>query len=86
MRYGCIYVRIEWDEANIRHLEEDNGARQITRVEVEQVLTDPASGLRRGRGGSLFVSGRTAGGRRLTVVVERRGRGAIRPITAWEKQ
>lgn len=48
------------------------------------MLRDPATALRRRRGGRILAGGRTASGRRLTVLYERPAPGVVRPITAWE--
>ncbi|MDQ6774294.1 MAG: hypothetical protein M3024_15140 [Candidatus Dormibacteraeota bacterium] len=77
-------ARIVWDDDNRRHLLLDRAARWISEADVEQVLTSAASTRKRSRRGRLQVTGRTAAGRRLTVIVERPAPGLLRPIMAWE--
>ena len=75
-------VEIEWDDDNVEHL----AAHHIEPDEVEEVFARPF--IRR-RGGTdardrYRVLGRTASGRFLTLVVQYKAGGVIRPFTGWE--
>jgi len=75
---------VQWDERNLRHLLLDNGWRNISPGEVEEVLANPNSERRRLRDGRRRYRGATSGGRRLVVVVEVPAQQRLRPLTAWE--
>ncbi len=70
---------LEWDDENVGHIARHN----VNPEEVEDVcfglhISQKESGSR------YILSGQSADGRYLNVVVERRGRGIFRPITAFE--
>lgn len=75
----CIMVEFEWDDDNIGHL----ARHDITRDEVEELFDGPIAGQRGGTDAPnrFRVLGRTAAGRYLLIIYERRGRGVIRPFT-----
>ncbi|MEK7353541.1 MAG: BrnT family toxin [Chloroflexota bacterium] len=74
-----IINELEWEDQNIEHI-----ARHIVNPqEVEDVcfglhISENAGNER------YILSGQTAGGRYLNVVIERVGKGLFRPITAFE--
>ena len=73
----------EWDEGNASEL----ARHGIVPEEVEEVLDNhPAwTPNKRFRAGYWRMTGRTNGGRRLTIAVEYEGHGYIlRAITGWE--
>lgn len=68
-----------WDDGNLDHIEDDKG---FLFEEVEQAIIEGRrhAFMRRGR---LLIIGKAEGGDYITVVLEERGRGKWRPITAW---
>jgi hypothetical protein len=76
---------VQWDGENRRHLLLENGWRNISLEEVEEVLSRPLE-QRCLRGGRRMYRGRTNAGRRLTVVVDVLSPQVVRPRTAWETQ
>lgn len=74
-----IIGELEWDDENVEHIARHNVSPQ----EVEDVcfglhISERQSNRR------YVLSGQTAAGRYLNVVVERIGTGLFRPITAFE--
>lgn len=74
-----IIADLEWDDENVEHIARHNVSPQ----EVEDVcfglhISERQSDQR------YVLSGQTAVGRCLNVVVERIGMGLFRPITAFE--
>lgn len=74
-----IIGELEWDDENVEHIARHNVSPQ----EVEDVcfglhISERQSNRR------YVLSGQTAAGRYLNVVVERIGAGLFRPITAFE--
>lgn len=67
----------EWDEDNEEHI----ARHGVEPAEVEEVFFFRFS-VRRGRQGRYVVLGRSAAGRHLSVVVERKGGGLVRVVTA----
>ena len=74
-----IISELEWDDENIEHIAQHG----VNPKEVEEVC----SGLHlseRERAQRYILSGQSASGRYLNVVIERIGKGLFRPITAFE--
>ena len=72
----------EWDDDNLDHL----ARHGISADEVEELFESPV--VRR-RGGTdapdrFRVLGRTASGRYLGIVYQRKAHGVIRPFTGWD--
>ena len=67
----------EWDEQNEWHIFRHNVIPQ----EVEEVCRDSRV-IYRKEGGRYIFFGQTAGGRYLTVILEHKGYGLVRVITA----
>jgi len=70
---------LQWDDENIEHIAEHG-------VNPQEVI-DVCFGFhffRRERGERYILSGQSAGGRYLNVVIERAGKGIFRPKTAFE--
>ncbi|HJX13065.1 MAG TPA: hypothetical protein VJ377_06000 [Dehalococcoidales bacterium] len=74
-----VIDELAWDDENIEHI----ARHDVTPVEVEDVCFDLHLS-RKVVGQRYVLSGQTASGRYLNVVVERIGRGLFRPITAFE--
>jgi len=70
---------LEWDDENIEHIAGHN----VNPEEVEDVCFGVHLG-RRESGRRYVLSGQTAAGRYLNVVVEQVGKWRSRPITAFE--
>lgn len=70
----------EWDEGNALHLELGHG---IEPQEVEEVFVNKPL-FRRTRQGHYAAFGPTSAGRYLTIVIELKGKGIVRPITGWD--
>lgn len=75
-------VELEWDDDNLDHL----ARHGISADEVEELFESPV--VRR-RGGTdavdrFRVLGRTASGRYLGIVYQRKAGGVIRPFTGWD--
>jgi len=70
----------EWDDGNVLHLALGHG------VEAEEAEEVFALGplYRRTRRGHYVAFGRTAAGRLLVIVFERREGGTVRVITGWD--
>jgi uncharacterized DUF497 family protein len=74
-----IIIDLEWDDENVEHI----ARHAVNPGEVEDACF--GTHLSRSAGGQRYViSGQTAGGRYLNVVIERVGRGMFRTITAFE--
>ncbi|PZS11277.1 MAG: hypothetical protein DLM55_02125 [Acidimicrobiales bacterium] len=76
-------AEVAWDEANSEH-----ATLRVTAAEIEQVLFDSHTVIRRNRSGrtaDYLADGRTRGGRvvRIAFVYDLE-RLQARPITAWE--
>ncbi len=74
-----IISDLEWDDENTEHI----ARHDVSPHEVEDIcfglhISEKAGSQR------YILSGQTAGGRYLNVVVERIGKGLFRPITAFE--
>lgn len=67
----------EWDDDNEEHI----ARHGVTPAEVEEVFFFRFS-VRRGRQGRYLVLGRSAEGRHLSVVIEKKGGGWVRVVTA----
>ncbi len=73
-----IIFELLWDDGNVRHIVEDNGIRP---QEVDEaVVADPV--LFRRLRNKMLVVGRTQGGRFISVILEPKGDGEWRPVTA----
>lgn len=70
----------EWDDGNVLHLALGHG---IEPEEAEEVFA-VAPLYRRTRRGHYAALGRTASGRLLVIVFERRTGGLVRVITGWD--
>ena len=73
---------LEWDDDNVDHL----ARHAITPEEVEELFQEAT--VRR-RGGTdapdrVRILGRTTAGRYLTLIVQQKESGLIRPFTGWE--
>ncbi len=71
------FADLDWDEGNLRHIEEDRG---IGSMEVEEAVLHRMFVIR--RRDRLVVAGKTEGGRFITVVLEQVRGGHLRPVTA----
>ena len=71
--------QLEWDDENIQHIARHN----VNPEEVEDVSFGVHLS-RRENDRRYVLSGQTAAGRYLVVVVEEVGKGLFRPITAFE--
>lgn len=71
-------THLEWTEASILHI----ARHGVDPEEVEGVCFSHSSRLERGRQGFYYVSGQTAAGRYLFVVIRLLGHGGAKPITA----
>lgn len=71
-------VHLTWDEENVLHI----ARHGVDPEEVEETCFNRKPLIERGRGGLYYVSGQTAAGRYLFVVVRFLGRGAARVVTA----
>ena len=74
-----IITELEWDDENIGHIARHN----VNYQEVEHVCFGIHISEKEGKE-RYILSGQTAAGRYLTVVIERVGKGLFRPITAFE--
>jgi len=74
-----IILELEWDDENIEHI----GQHSVSPQEVEDVCFGFHISVRE-RNQRYILSGQTAAGRYLNVVIERVGKGLFRPITAFE--
>jgi uncharacterized DUF497 family protein len=70
---------LEWDDDNVEHIARHN----VTPKEVEDVCFSLHLSERAGIG-RYILSGQSAEGRCLNVVIDRIGQGLFRPITAFE--
>lgn len=70
---------LNWDDNNIEHI----ARHGVTPQEVEDVCFGFHIYVREGRQ-RYVISGQSASGRYLNVVVEQVGKGVFRPITAFE--
>ena len=75
MRIGELY----WDDNNIEHI----ARHSVTPQEVEDVCFGLHIYVREGSK-RYVISGQSASGRYLNVVLERIGKGIFKPITAFE--
>ena len=74
-----IITELEWDDENIGHIARHN----VNPQEVEDVCL--GIHIIRKEGNKRYIlSGQTAAGRYLNVVIEHVGKGLFRPITAFE--
>ena len=79
---------IDWDGENVEHL----ARHRVRPWEVEEMVYEgyydwwKHPKWRRGGkyGGRYLLRGRTLGGRRLLVVLDRKGRMRLRPLTGWD--
>jgi uncharacterized DUF497 family protein len=77
--------QIDWDDANLGHATRHG----VSFDEINQVLmSDPEYRTNaQGRSGDYVATGKTAGGRTVSVVVAWAPRTrTVRPITAWEEK
>lgn len=70
---------LEWDDENVEHIAQHN----VNPKEVEDVCFGFHISEREG-GNRYILSGQSADGRYLNVIVERIGKGMFRPMTAFE--
>ena len=75
MKIDSLY----WDDENIEHISKHN----VNPQEVEDVCFETHI-IRREGDRRYILSGQSANGRYLNVVIERVDRGLFRPITAFE--
>ena len=75
-------LELEWHDDNVEHL----ARHQITPEEVEELFERPTVWRRGGTDAPdrFRVLGRTAAGRYLAIVVQRRDPGLTRPFTGWD--
>lgn len=69
---------LEWDDHNIDHIAE----HEVNPEEVEDVCFGLHIAI--GKGSRYILSGQTSAGRYLNVVIQKRGPGVFRPVTAFE--
>ena len=74
-----IISELLWDDENIQHI----ALHSVNPQEVEDVCFGVHISARE-REQRYILSGQSAGGRYLNVVVERMGKGLFKPITAFE--
>lgn len=74
-----IISELKWDDENVEHIARHN----VNPMEVEDVCFGLHISQKEGDK-KYILSGQSADGRYLNVVVERIGRGMFRPITAFE--
>jgi len=74
-----IISELLWDDENIQHI----AHHSVNPQEVEDVCFGIHISVRE-REQRYILSGQSAGGRYLNVVIERVGKGLFRPITAFE--
>lgn len=74
-----IINALQWDDDNVGHIARHN----VNPQEVEDVCFGVHISERE-KEQRYILSGQTAGGRYLNVVVERVGKGLFRPVTAFE--
>lgn len=74
-----IIGELEWDDESIKHIARHN----VNPKEVEDICFGVHISQKEGNK-RYILSGQSAGGRYLNVVVERAGRGIFRPITAFD--
>lgn len=70
----------EWDDNNIEHIARHN----VSPDEVEDVAFDDAPWVRKGRSGTRYMLGFTAGGRYIFTVYALKSKGIARVITAMD--
>jgi len=75
MKINSLY----WDDENIEHIAQHS----VNPQEVEDVCFGTHI-IERGGDQRYILSGQSANGRYLNVVIERVGKGLFRPITAFE--
>ena len=78
---GLPFAELEWDERNEAHI----ARHGVTSREVYEAAFDPGAIFRRvrkSRAPRYLLLGATAGGRRLSIVLEKRASGAARIVTA----
>lgn len=80
----------EWDESNLRHIEE-HPIHPISSDQVEELFLSGRYKVRKSRLGRYLALGQNLDGRYLTVVFENKGSGRVRPVSArgmedWEKR
>lgn len=72
---------IDWDDHNLLHATRHG----VSAREIEQVLRNATKMHRHPKQDDRrIIQARTDGGRRVRLVVQVRGLGLVRPITAWE--
>ena len=74
-----VISELQWDDENVEHIARHN----VNPQEVEDVCVGLHISEREGEK-RYILSGKTAAGRYLNVVVERVGKGLFRSITAFE--
>lgn len=74
-----IISELQWDDENIEHITRHN----VNPQEVEDVCFGVHIGVREGKE-RYILSGQSASGKYLNIVIERIGKGLFRPITAFE--
>ena len=74
-----IIGELQWDDENIEHIAQHN----VNPQEVEDVCFGIHISKREG-GQRYILSGQSAGGMYLNVVLERVGKRLFRPVTAFE--
>ena len=80
----------EWDESNLRHIEE-HPVHPIPSDQVEELFLSGKYKVRKSWLGRYLALGQNLDGRYLAVVFESKGSGKIRPVAArkmedWEKR
>jgi uncharacterized DUF497 family protein len=70
---------LQWDDQNVEHIARHN----VNPEEVENICFGVHIAVRE-EGGRYILSGQSAAGRYVNVVVERVAKGLFRPITAFE--
>ncbi len=81
MRYfGILWDRDEDPDGNVRHIAEND----LTKEDVEDVLTHPTSEGKSRSSGRAVAWGYTSDGRYIIVVYDEIDEDTIRPVTAYE--
>ena len=71
-------LELDWDDDNIQHI----AIHGISPDEVEDAAFDDAPWIKKGRKGTRYMLGYTAGGRYLFIVYVLKGKGIARVVTA----
>jgi hypothetical protein len=73
-------TEFEWDDSNVEHILRHN----VSPDEVEDVAFDNEPWIKKGRKGTRYMLGYTAGGRYLFTAYVLKGKGIARVITSMD--